>query len=109
MKFTLPLIFLVTSFSAYAEGVAKAITILKIPYIERAGLHCDYADALLKLALDLSADKYGPYEVIQQSQQTVIRSHLLELEKGTDLSVATSMATPEWLSKAEHSALRTKK
>lgn len=100
MKIQLLLICLVNSFFAHAEDAAKATTIVKIPYMERAGMHRDYADALLKLALDLSEDKFGSYEIIQHPQQTVIRRHLLELEKGGDLSVATSMPTPEWLNKA---------
>jgi hypothetical protein len=68
--------------------------------MERAGFHRKYADALLELALDLSADKYGPYEIVQQRQQTVIRRQLLELEVGDNLSAAVSMPTPEWLVKA---------
>ncbi|HTF95680.1 MAG TPA: hypothetical protein VL995_06085 [Cellvibrio sp.] len=62
--------------------------------------HRVYADELLALALELSTDKYGPYIIERQSQQTVIRRQLVELEKGTSISVAISMPTPEWLEKA---------
>jgi hypothetical protein len=70
-----------------------------IPYMERAAPHREYADELLRLARESSRGKYGPYEIVQQAEQTVIRRQLQELEGGT-LSVAVSMPMPEWLEKA---------
>lgn len=84
----------------YAEKAGQTVSVVKIPYMERAGFHREYADALLELALKLSADKYGPYEIVQQRQQTVIRRQLLEIEVGENLSAAVSMPTPDWLAKA---------
>lgn len=100
MKIKLLLVYLLTSLPVYAEETVQAISVVKIPYMERAGFHRKYADALLELALELSAAKYGPYEIVQQRQQTVIRRQLLELEAGDNLSAAVSMPTPEWLAKA---------
>lgn len=71
--------------------------IVTIPYMEREAPHRAYADDLLALALELSRDKYGPYRVVQQRDETVIRRQLLELEKGNSLSVAVAMPTQEWL------------
>jgi len=70
--------------------------IVTIPFMEREAPHRAYADALLALALELSRDKYGPYRVVQQREETVIRRQLLELEKDS-LSVAVAMPTQEWL------------
>jgi hypothetical protein len=74
--------------------------LVHIPLMERASPHREYADKLLELALSYSEKKYGPYQLIQQKQQTVIRRQLLELEKGENLSVAVSMPMPEWLHSA---------
>jgi hypothetical protein len=68
-----------------------------IPHMEREASHRVYADRLLDLALALSRDKYGPYSVVQQREETVIRRQLLELAKGGSLSVAVAMPTQEWL------------
>jgi hypothetical protein len=71
--------------------------IVTIPYMEREAPHRAYADELLALALALSRDKYGPFRIVQQRDETVIRRQLLELEKGSSLSVAVAMPTQEWL------------
>lgn len=71
-----------------------------IPYMEVEASHRRYADAVLAKALELSEPKYGPYQIVMQQQQSVIRRQLVELEKGTSISVAVSMPTPEWLDKA---------
>lgn len=71
--------------------------VVTIPYMEREASHRAYADKLLALALELSRDKYGAYRVVQQREETVIRRQLLELEKGSSLSVAVAMPTQEWL------------
>lgn len=68
-----------------------------IPHMEREAPHRVYADRLLDLALALSRDKYGPYRIVQQREETVIRRQLLELSKGGSLSVAVAMPTQEWL------------
>lgn len=70
-----------------------------IPLMEREASHRAYADAILKLALELSKEKYGPYQIVQQQQETVIRRQLLEVESGKNLSLAVSMPTQEWLEK----------
>jgi len=71
--------------------------VVTIPYMEREAPHRVYADRLLDLALDLSRDKYGPYRVVRQREETVIRRQLLELSRGGRLSVAVAMPTQEWL------------
>jgi len=71
--------------------------LVTIPHMEREAPHRAYGDQLLELALALSADKYGPYRVVQQRQETVIRRQLLELAKGNSLSVAVAMPTQEWM------------
>lgn len=101
MRLTALLILLANCLPAFADPVVtKTPELVKIPYMERAGLHRDYADELLALALELSEERYGPYEVIQQPAQTVIRRQLLALQQGDDLSVAISMPMPEWRSNA---------
>lgn len=84
---------------ASAAGDVSSPMIVRIPYMEREAAHRIYADELLRLALELSKDKYGPYKIIQQRQETVIRRQLLEVESGRNLSLAVSMPTPEWLEK----------
>jgi len=87
--------------SARAQGPESDATVIHIPYMERPGLHREYADSLLRLALKLSEEAFGPYRVVQQPEQTVIQRNLLELEEGKSLSVAVSMPTPDWLSRAQ--------
>lgn len=70
--------------------------LVTIPYMEREAPHRAYADQLLALALQLSTDRYGPYRLVRQHEETVIRRQLLELDSG-HLSVAVAMPTPEWL------------
>ncbi len=84
-----------------ARSTEAAEVVVDIPYMERAGLHLDYAIDLLTLALALSEQRYGPYKIVQQPSQTVIRRQLLELQKNERLSVAISMPMPEWLNNAE--------
>lgn len=86
---------------AQAQELHKPLTVVKIPHMEVAGLHRQYANALLELTLTLSEPRYGPYEVVQQTEETVIRRQLLELEGGRNLSVAISMPMPEWLEKTD--------
>jgi len=78
-----------------------APVVVTIPYMEREASHRVYADKLLVLALELSRERYGPYRVVQQREETVIRRQLLELSRsdgrGQGLSVAVSMPTPEWM------------
>jgi hypothetical protein len=76
-------------------------TVVKIPYMDRPASHRIYANELLKLALSLSAEKYGPFKITQQKYQTVLNRQLLEIENGQWLSVAVSMPTKEWLSNAQ--------
>lgn len=97
-KFTL--FFLTMAMSLHAFAQEATTTVVTIPYMEREGLHREYSNKLLKLALEASKEKYGSYKIIQQEKQTVIRRQLQELEKGENLSVAISMPTPEWLYKA---------
>lgn len=85
----------------HAQTADPEPTIVKIPYMDRPGPHREYSDRLLKVALELSEEAFGPYVIAQQPEQTVIRRNLLELETGNNLSVATSMPTPEWLNRAQ--------
>ncbi|WP_457426783.1 substrate-binding periplasmic protein [Roseateles sp. P5_E7] len=92
------LVLLVLLATLPAAGAAPPpAQVVTIPFMEREAPHRAYADALLALALDLSRDKYGPYRVVQQREETVIRRQLLELEKGSSLSVAVAMPSQEWL------------
>jgi hypothetical protein len=81
-----------------ADPPTQSMTVT-IPLMEREASHRAYADAILKLALELSKEKYGPYQIVQQQQETVIRRQLLEVESGKNLSLAVSMPTQEWLEK----------
>ncbi len=102
MRLTALLLLLANCLPAFANPVVvQTPELVKIPYMERAGLHRDYANDLLELALKLSEEHYGPYEVIQQPAQTVIRRQLLALQQGDDLSVAISMPMPEWRNNAK--------
>ncbi|WP_027330411.1 substrate-binding periplasmic protein [Marinimicrobium agarilyticum] len=84
-----------------AQAVPQPPTVVKIPHMEVAGLHRQYANALLEMTLTLSERRYGPYELVRQTGETVIKRQLLELENGDNLSVAISMPMPEWLEKTE--------
>lgn len=83
--------------AAAAEPAPQLVT---IPYMEREAPHRAYADELLALALELSRDKYGPYSIVRQREETVIRRQLVELDKGGSLSVAVAMPSQEWLDAA---------
>lgn len=100
MKLFLALILIFSCLPIFAENSGASTTTITIPYMEVEASHRLYADALLAKALELSEKKYGPYKIVRQQQQSVIRRQLLELEKGTSISVAISMPTPEWLDKA---------
>lgn len=75
---------------------ATAPLVVTLPRMEREAPHRAYADQLLALALQLSSDRYGPYRLVQQREDTVIRRQLVELQQG-HLSVAVAMPTREWL------------
>ncbi|MFT7724336.1 MAG: hypothetical protein QM788_16125 [Roseateles sp.] len=92
----LPALLLLAALSAAAAPPAPPPQVVTIPFMEREAPHRRYADELLALALRLSSDRYGPYQLVQQREETVIRRQLLELEKGS-LSVAVAMPTQEWL------------
>jgi len=81
---------------ACLPAAAAPPMLVTIPYMEREAPHRDYADAVLALALKLSSDKYGPYRIVQQHDETVIRRQLVQLETGR-LSVAVAMPAQEWL------------
>lgn len=99
MKRFLTLTLLISSVSSYAAEHSIAPLRVTIPYMAVEASHRIYADALLAVALKLSEDKYGPYQIIQQKRSTVIRRQLVDLEKGA-VSVALSMPTPEWMERA---------
>lgn len=80
-----------------AAAAPREPQVVNIPYMEREAPHRAYADELLALAMELSRDKYGPYRIVQQSKETVIRRQLVELDTGGSLSVAVAVPTPEWL------------
>lgn len=100
MKLFLASILIFSCLPLFAADTAPSVTVVTIPYMEVEASHRHYADALLTKALELSEKKYGPYKIVMQEQQSVIRRQLVELEKGTSISVAVSMPTPEWLDKA---------
>ncbi len=79
-----------------ALAAPPAPLLVTLPYMEREAPHRTYADELLALALQLSSDRYGPYRLAQQREETVIRRQLVELQQG-HLSVAVAMPTREWL------------
>lgn len=79
-----------------ALAAPPAPLVVTLPYMEREAPHRAYADQLLALALHLSSDRYGPYQLVQQREDTVIRRQLAELQQG-HLSVAVAMPTQEWL------------
>lgn len=84
----------------YAQSPPGHETIVNIPLMERAGPHREYADALLALALESSEDRYGGYEIRQETGETVIRRQLLGIVRGDSLSVAVSMPSSDWLDNA---------
>lgn len=100
MKFIL-LLSLAIGVVAHATDSVKEVSIVTIPYMERASLQRQYTNALLRLALETSENSYGPYKIVQQAEQTVLRRQLQDLERGINLSVANSMPMPEWLEKAQ--------
>lgn len=85
--------------SSNSEPIDKMDVI--VPFMDRPASHRLYADELLKLALSLSAEKYGPYHIIQQQQEVVVDRQLVQLQKIDSLSVATSMPTQKWLDNAQ--------
>lgn len=101
IRIFLALIFAATTLPLQAKDLSQRTLIVRIPYMEREAAHRVYADELLRLALELSKEKYGPYKIVQQRQETVIRRQLLEVETGKNLSLAVSMPTPEWMEKTQ--------
>lgn len=100
MKILFALALVASCLPLAAAETQVPVTTVVIPYMEVEASHRIYADTLLAKAMELSSDKYGPYQIIQQEQPSVIKRHLLELEKGTSISVAVSMPTPDWLENA---------
>ena len=97
-------LFLVLWFSipfAQAETESREPMLVYIPYVERAGTHRKYLDELLDLALEVSVEKYGPYRLVKQNRQTVMRRQLLDLVKGENLSVSPAMPSADWLRDAQ--------
>ena len=101
MRISLLIVALILSISTDATEKSDLAQVVMIPYMERAAVHRDFADALLKLALEVSEDKYGPFTIIQEKHQSVMLRQLQELEKGERLSVAISMPMAESLEKAQ--------
>ena len=99
MKFLVLCIALISSYSVAAEPKAQNTSVVHIPYMKRPSLHRVYADTLLELALESSTDKYGPYKILQQPNETVIERQLAELMRGK-LSVAVAMPRTKWTKNA---------
>ncbi|WP_323815984.1 hypothetical protein [Cellvibrio sp. NN19] len=99
MKSLLIGIFIVVSAPLLASEADHSISTIVIPYMEVNASHRLYTDHLLAKAMEASVDKYGPYKIVQQEQSSVLKRHLLDLEKGS-ISVATSMPIPEWMDNA---------
>lgn len=97
MKLLPALLVLLGALPAAAAEAPPEPQLVTIPRMEREAPHRAYADELLTLALELSRDKYGPFRIVQQREETVIRRQLVELERGDGLSVAVAMPTQEWL------------
>lgn len=95
MKTYFCLLLTLAGFSSYGYTVDKMEVIL--PYMDRPASHRAYGDELLKLALQLSTEKYGAYHITQQYEEAVVGRQLLQLQKKGYLSVATAMPTQEWL------------
>ena len=102
MQIILLLIFIFSSLQTVALETDEPTQVVTIPYMERPAVHRDFADVLLQLALQISEDKYGPYKIVQQKQQTVMLRQLQELEKGEHLTVAISMPMAESLERAQN-------
>lgn len=101
MKFFFLLSSLTTSIWTFGTFAEEAIDIATIPYMDITAGHRDFADVMLKLALQLSEEEYGPYKIVQHEKPTVILRQLQEMEKGETLSVAVAMPVEEWLSKTQ--------
>ena len=99
MKLYLFIYFLLIVFSSNANSIDKEKVIL--PFMDRPAAHRLYADELLALALEVSAEEYGPYEIIQQKEETVVGRQLIELQNVDYLSVAIAMPRKDWLDNAE--------
>ncbi|RZL36342.1 MAG: transporter substrate-binding domain-containing protein [Rubrivivax sp.] len=102
MKLLTSLLLLAALLAALPAARAAAVEpqVVTIPYMERAAPHRAYADEVLALALELSSERYGPYRIVRQTQDTVIRRQLQELDRGGSLSVAVAMPTQDWLAGA---------
>lgn len=55
-----------------------------------------YPEHILKLSLDASMDKYGPYEIINTNLKAKRNRMLLELNKGLKINVHSAPTRPEW-------------
>jgi len=65
--------------------------------MERVSPHRVYSHELLRLALELSEDKYGPFELRKQTYQTGLNRQLQNLKSNRNIDVATSMPKESWL------------
>ncbi len=79
------------------ESVTPHVEIVTVPLVERAAFHHEYANTLLRLALDLTVEEYGPYKIRLYDQKMSIRRQLIEIAQGDKISVALSMPMPKWL------------
>ncbi|SMF60857.1 extracellular solute-binding protein, family 3 [Alteromonadaceae bacterium Bs31] len=80
------------------ERQAEVVT---VPVVERAASHHEYANTLLRLALDLTTEEFGPYRIRYYNKAMTIRRQLVALDQGDSISVALSMPSASWLEKAD--------
>jgi len=95
MKYFLTCILLFIPTFCFAETPNNNVEIVYVPVVNRASQHHAYANYLLATALELSAEKYGPYLILRKIGHMPIQRQLQEIVKG-DLSVAISMPTAKW-------------
>ncbi|MCU4674145.1 hypothetical protein N7931_00725 [Catenovulum sp. 2E275] len=100
LRFFISIICLLISAKLNAVESNKEPDVVIIPYMDVPATHRLFGRELLALALKLSEDKFGPYQLRIQTKESVIKRQLYELQTG-HLSVATSMPTQDWLTQAQ--------
>ncbi len=91
---------MLATFYANAEALEPQARSIILPHMQVQAKHRQYSYLLLKQALAVSSDKFGPVNIIEQTRDSVIKRQLVELNEGA-ISVAVAMAETDWLEQAQ--------
>ncbi len=88
-------------FNAISFSDADCKDIIRLPQPKsQSDSRFQYPDLILKMALNASVDKYGPFEIVNTSLLGNRNRMLKELQEGKTINVHSAPTRPEWEEKA---------